>query len=124
MTIQERFKARSRPLLMHPAVFVSGFLVVGLLFAVQQWVGLRMWYTRVQIGVLPVAAAWELQYLLWGIFCWLLWFWLGVSLQKAKWTYLLFRILPLSILMSVAVESRPGGGTRIRARVTSLRVPL
>lgn len=89
---------------MHPAVFIAGFLLVGLLFATQQWVGLRVWYSRIQISILPLAGGWELQYFLWGVFCWTLWFWLGTTLQKARWNYILFRILPLSVLMSVVVE--------------------
>lgn len=104
MALRDRFKERSRPFLMHPAIFISGFLLVGFLFAVQQWVGLRMWYRRVSISIIVLAGAWELQYLAWGVFCWALWFWLGPKLQKAGWKYLAFRILPLSILMSVVVE--------------------
>src|SRR5260370_734586 len=64
----------------------------------------RIWYQKVEFSVLPVIGAWELQYLLWGLFCWFLWLWLGSSLQKAGWRYVLSRIVPLSILMSVAVE--------------------
>lgn len=89
---------------MHPAVFLAGFLLVGLLFAIQQWVGVHMWYRRFQVSIFLIAGAWDLQYFLWGIFCWALWFWLGSTLQKANWKYVLFRILPLSILMSVVVE--------------------
>lgn len=104
MSFWGRFKDRSHPIIMHPAVFISGFLLVGFLFAIQQWVGLRMWYRNVSISVLLLAAAWELQYLAWGVLCWALWFWLGPKLQKAGWKYLTFRILPLSVLMSVGVE--------------------
>ncbi|HEY2469605.1 MAG TPA: histidine kinase [Terracidiphilus sp.] len=89
---------------MHPAVFIAGFLLVGLLFATQQWVGVHMWYRRFQVSIFLVAAGWELQYVLWGVFCWMLWFWLGSTLQKANWKYILFRLFPLSILMSVVVE--------------------
>ena len=104
MNWKERFKARSQPLIMHPAVFLAGFLLVGFLFAMQQWVGMHMWYRRFQVSIFLLAGAWDLQYLLWGMFSWTLWFWLGSTLQKANWKYLLFRILPLSIFMSVVVE--------------------
>jgi len=104
MTLLERFRARSQPLIMHPVLFNAGFLAVGFLFAIQQWVGVHMWYKRFQVSFLMVAAAWELQYLLWGVFCWILWFWLGSTLQKANWRYILLRLFPLSILMSVVVE--------------------
>lgn len=104
MSLWDRFKERSHPFIMNPAVFISGFLLVGFLFALQQWVGYRMWYRSVSISILIIAAAWGLQYLAWSVFCWTLWFWLGPKLQKAGWKYLIFRILPLSILMSVVVE--------------------
>jgi len=104
MTLKDRFKARSRPLIMHPAIFIGGFLVIGLLFATQQWVGMEVWYGKMRISPLLVAAAWDLQYGLWGVCCWILWFWVGPRLQKADLPYLLSRILPLSVVLSVGVE--------------------
>jgi two-component system LytT family sensor kinase len=89
---------------MRPIPFLGSFLIVGLLFATQQWLGARIWYQKVEFHYLAVTGAWELQYLLWGVFCWVLWHWLGDSLQKAGWRYILTRIVPLSILMSVVVE--------------------
>lgn len=96
--------SRSKRLGMRPIPFLGTFLVVGFLFAIQQWLGARIWYQNIEFNLLPVIAAWELQYLLWGIFCWFLWLWLGEKLQKCGWRYILSRILPLSILMSVVVE--------------------
>jgi two-component system LytT family sensor kinase len=55
-------------------------------------------------SVWPAIEGWELQYLLWGIFCWSLWLWLGDRLQKAGWRYILIRIVPLSVAMSIVVE--------------------
>jgi two-component system, LytTR family, sensor kinase len=100
----KRFFGRSRRLGMRPIPFLGSFLTVGLLFAIQQWLGVRIWYQKVEFSMLPAIAAWELQYLLWGIFCWFLWLWLGSSLQGAGWRYILSRMVPLSILMSIAVE--------------------
>jgi two-component system, LytTR family, sensor kinase len=96
--------SRSKRVGMRPIPFLGSFLIVGLLFAIQEWVGARIWYQKVEFNLLLVIAAWELQYLLWGIFCWFLWLWLGNSLQKAGWRYILSRIVPLSIVMSIAVE--------------------
>lgn len=104
MMLWNRWKDRTNPLILHPGIFIGGFLLVGFLFAIQQWVGLRMWYRNTPITVFHVVAAWELQYLVWGGLCWLLWFWFGKRLQKADWKYLISRILPLSILLSVGVE--------------------
>lgn len=104
MALSDKFKDRSHPLIVNPALLLSGFLLVGFLFAIQQWVGYRIWYRSVSISILLVVTAWEVQYLAWGVLSWALWFWLGAKLQKAGWKYLVFRILPLSILMSVCVE--------------------
>lgn len=104
MSLRERLKDRSHPFILHPAAYLGGFLLVGFLFAIQQWVGLRMWYRSVSISIFLVVGGWELQYLAWGILCWALWFWSGPKLQKADWKYLISRILPLSVLMSVGVE--------------------
>ena len=103
MSIKSLF-GRSDRVGMRPIPFLGSFLIVGLLFALQQWLGMRILYQRSPFRLVPAVAAWELQYLLWGIFCWFLWLWLGDSLQKAGWRYILFRIVPLSIVMSVVVE--------------------
>jgi two-component system, LytTR family, sensor kinase len=100
----KKFFGRSERVGMRPIPFLGSFLIVGLLFAVQQWFGMRVMYQKAPYKLLPAIAAWELQYLLWGIFCWFLWLWLGSSLQKAGWRYILFRIVPLSIVMSVVIE--------------------
>jgi hypothetical protein len=98
------FFGRSKRVGMRPIPFLGSFLIVGLLFAIQQWLGMRIWYPKSTGSLWPALAAWELQYLLWGIFCWFLWLWLGDSLQKAGWRYILLRIVPISIVMSVVVE--------------------
>jgi hypothetical protein len=89
---------------MRPIPFLGSFMIVALLFALQQWLGMRIWYQKSLYPLLPAVTAWELQYLLWGVFCWFLWLYRGESLQKAGWRYILLRIVPLSIVMSVAIE--------------------
>jgi sensor histidine kinase YesM len=89
---------------MRPIPFLGSFLLVGLLFALQQWLGMRIMWQKSAFSLLPAIAGWELQYLLWGLFCWFLWLWLGDGLQKAGWRYILIRIVPLSVAMSVIVE--------------------
>jgi hypothetical protein len=100
----KRLFGRSTRVGMRPIPFLASFLIVGALFALQQWLGMRIWYPKSTASLWPALSAWELQYLLWGIFCWFLWLWLGDSLQKAGWRYILLRIVPISIVMSVAVE--------------------
>jgi hypothetical protein len=91
---------------MHPAVFISGFLLIGLLFALQEWVTIRMWHARAaaEISIPSLLEAWGFQYLLLGVACWLLWFQLGPRLLHLDWVYVVTRIVPLSILISFGVE--------------------
>ena len=100
----KRLFGRSERVGMRPIPFLGSFLTVGLLFALQQWLGMRIMWQKSAYSLWPAVAGWELQYLLWGIFCWSLWLWLGDSLQKAGWRYILLRIVPLSIVMSIIVE--------------------
>jgi sensor histidine kinase YesM len=95
---------RSSRVGMRPIPFLGSFLIVGMLFALQQWLGMRIMWQKSVFSLLPAIAGWELQYLLWGLFCWFLWLWLGDSLQKAGWRYILVRIVPLSVTMSIIVE--------------------
>jgi len=103
MTPEEKSGETVRPAI-RLVKFLGCFLIVGLMFALQQWLGARMWYSKSVLKLAPVIGAWELQYLLWGIFCWLLWRWYGDKLQRAGWRYILVRLVPLSIVMSVVVE--------------------
>lgn len=95
---------RTQRHVIRPLPFLGSFLAVGFLFAIQQWLGARIMMPKMAWKLLPAIGAWELQYLLWGIFSWLLWYWWGDKLQTAGWRYLLTRILPLSIVLSVVVE--------------------
>jgi two-component system, LytTR family, sensor kinase len=63
-----------------------------------------MWYPKAHVKLPLILAGWELQYFLWGVFCWALWRWHGDKLRRASWRYLLFVMLPLSIVMGIAVE--------------------
>ncbi len=91
---------------MHPVVFISGFLLIGLLFALQEWVSIRTWHTKMAAEITgpSLLEAWGFQYLLLGIACWLLWFQLGPRLLHLDWIYVVTRIVPLSILVSLGVE--------------------
>lgn len=84
--------------------FLGGFLAVALLFAVQQWLNARIWYPKTHLNPLVLISAWEVQYLLWGVICWLLWRWHGEKLRRAGWRYLLFVMGPLSVVLGIGVE--------------------
>jgi two-component system, LytTR family, sensor kinase len=102
LTIVEKIRERSRPIVMHPAIFVGGFIFLGMLFGLQNWISERTWGYK--ISLLFLIRAWVVQYLIWGIICWMLWFWLGPLIQKADLRRILTLIVPLSALVSVGEE--------------------
>ncbi|HEY4379491.1 MAG TPA: histidine kinase [Acidobacteriaceae bacterium] len=87
---------------MHPAIFVGLFVLLGELFALQDWMGMRLWSYHVRIPIL--LEAWGVQYLLWGIICWLLWWQFGQYIARASLLGTITKILPLSIVLSVVHE--------------------
>jgi signal transduction histidine kinase len=98
----ETIKERSQPLFMHPVIFVGGFGFLGVMFALQEWISSRQWNYKINIWLL--ARAWGVQYLIWGVLCWLLWLWLGQRIQRDKLLWVLTRMLPLSVLFCVGEE--------------------
>lgn len=87
---------------MHPVIFVGSSVLLGLLFALQAWFSVHMWNYRMNVPLL--LEAWGLQYFLWGVLCWLLWWWLGPVIQRATWAWIISRMLPLSIFACLAEE--------------------
>lgn len=63
---------------------------------------MRLWGYRVHAVI--VLEAWGLQYFLWGVLCWFLWRWFGPQIQRASVVSIITRVLPLSIVASVAEE--------------------
>ena len=95
-------RVRSRPLFMHPAMYIPAFVIVGELFALQSWVNLNHWGYRVNSAIL--FAAWGTQYLIWGVLCWLMWRFWPHLVEKANVTEILTRIVPLSIAFPIIEE--------------------
>ncbi len=100
---QPAMSKRFWPVFMHPVIFVGIFALLGVLFALQGWVSMRLWSYPVSLSLL--LSAWGAEYSLWGVVCWLLWWWLGEKIQQARWTWILSRLIPLSILASVVEEA-------------------
>jgi len=98
--IEER--GRARPLFMNPAICIPAFVVVGELFALQTWINLRTWGYHFGTGIL--FGSWGVQYLIWGVMCWLMWRFLPHLISKANLTQILTRIVPLSLLFPVIEE--------------------
>jgi len=88
---------------MHPVVFLSGWLVLAALFALQEWVDKRAWNYDIHFG--KVYLLWASQFLLWGIISWVLWWRLGEWIQRATLKIILLCVIPLSIVISVVEEA-------------------
>jgi two-component system, LytTR family, sensor kinase len=90
------------PRFMNPAIFISSTVLVGLLFAFQEWISLR--HMGYHMAAPIFFESWGFQFFVWGTLCWVLWRSLGSWIQKAKVTAVLAIFLPLSIAMSLAQQ--------------------
>ena len=95
-------RAWTRPSFMNPAVFLGTGALLAAVFALQEWVEVRQMTHHINFTLL--LAAWGVQYLLWGVICWILWRFFGEKLQTVSWFWAIAGVLPLSILLSVLEE--------------------
>ena len=102
MVSRQHGSSRPQPIFMHPAIFISASVLLGEMFALEEWVDMKLW--SYPISLMLLLKGWGLQYLLWGVLCWLLWWWMGERFQQAKWPYILTRVLPISIVTCVIEE--------------------
>jgi two-component system LytT family sensor kinase len=87
---------------MNPAIFVASSVLVGMLFAFQEWISLR--HMGYHMAAPIFFESWGFQFLIWGMLCWLLWRFLGSWIQKAGFVTILTVFLPLSVVTSVAQQ--------------------
>jgi two-component system, LytTR family, sensor kinase len=90
------------PVFMHPVIFVGASVLLGALFALQEWMSEGMMSYRVSVSLL--LRAWGLQYFLWGVICWLLWRLLGAYIERTSLLGMVLQVLPLSIVTSIVEE--------------------
>lgn len=95
-------KEPERPFFMHPAIFIGASVLVGVLFALQEYLNAHRWGYK--IGLWFLVELWGMQFLLWGIICWLLWRFLRPFILRARAICLVTRVLPLSIVASLVEE--------------------
>jgi two-component system LytT family sensor kinase len=88
--------------LMHPAVFISVSVLLGLVFALQEWVSSLRMGTHVGMGLLVVA--WGFHYFLWGSILWCTWALFQKQIQNGSLRTILTGFLPLSMALSVLEE--------------------
>lgn len=87
---------------MHPVIFTGGAVLLGALFALQEWISSRFWNYHIHLGLL--FEAWGVQYFLWGLLCWLIWWKLRSQIDHANLRTMLTVFAPLSIAVSVVEE--------------------
>lgn len=95
-------KQRVQPVFMHPGIFLPSCVLLGTLFALQEWMNLRQW--GYHVGAAILFEAWGVEFLILGILCWLFWRFLLAFIVKANVVDMLTRVLPLSIAFSVIQE--------------------
>jgi len=78
--------------------------LLGLLFALQEWVSLHSWSSHLIITFRLLTAAWCVHYFLLGTIFWVLWWQFGPHIQKAKPFCMMTRVLPLSLAVCVFEE--------------------
>jgi two-component system, LytTR family, sensor kinase len=93
---------RNEPMFMNPVIFIGASVLLGLLFALQEWFTLRRMGSHARAGIF--FESWGIHFLLWGILCWLLWRFLRKQVQSAGLVSILAAFLPLSIVVSVVEE--------------------
>ncbi|HMG03423.1 MAG TPA: histidine kinase [Edaphobacter sp.] len=89
-------------MIMHPLLFISGAVSLGLLFALQEWIYSRSWNEHVRLSLL--AEAWGVQFFIWGVFCWILWWTLRSRIYTANFKTMLCLFFPLGLFASVLEE--------------------
>lgn len=86
---------RRQSILMRPVVFVSGFTLLGMLFAAQEWLNIA--HSGYDVGAVEVFESWGVQYFLWGVICWVLWRMFRPFIQDATVPRILMIGVPVSL---------------------------
>lgn len=92
-----------QPVFMQPAIFLPGWLLLGGLFALQDYAMARSWGYHPHFPLLFSAEG--LHFLLWGAICQIVWWKLKELIQHGALGAVFLRLLPLSILAGVAEEA-------------------
>jgi hypothetical protein len=117
----------SRPFFMHPLIFLSGWVALGILFGVQE--SMEMGLSDWKVPLWYPFASWIVDYLIWGLICLGLWRFLRANIQSATPRQMVLQYLPLSVLACFLVEGtyaaifraqRPGRQLNYVARVQHL----
>jgi two-component system LytT family sensor kinase len=94
--------SQSEPVFMQPAIFITSSVLVGLLFAFQEWLSIH--HMGYRVPSLIFFESWGYQFLVWGSLCWLLWHFFSLQIQRASILRIVFVFLPLSVVISLAQQ--------------------
>jgi len=87
---------------MHPAVFITASVLLGCLFALQDWLDSRLWDRPISLVLL--LEAWGVQYFLLGSLLWMLWWIFRPRIQNVNLRSMLTVFVPLSLVFSIGEE--------------------
>ena len=90
------------PELTHPAVFISGSILLGELFALQEWAESRRMGSHINPPLLMLA--WAFHFFLWGAICWCLGTVFQERIRRTRLSSTFAVFVPISIFFSVAEE--------------------
>jgi two-component system, LytTR family, sensor kinase len=93
---------RAYTVIMHPAVFIPSWVMLGILFAFQDWMNFRRWGYHVKTATL--FKSWGMEYLVLGVLCWLMWRFLYRFIVRANARDMLTWIFGLSIAFGIVKE--------------------
>jgi two-component system LytT family sensor kinase len=93
---------QAHPFFMRPLVFLSGWIVLALLFGFQEFAEMAVGGWKIPLW-LPLFA-WTVEFLLWGLIFLGMWRFLRESIQSATPRQMLLQYLPLSVAVSFFEE--------------------
>lgn len=88
---------------MHPAVFLAAWILLGFLFAIQDYTMSRAWGHRPDFFRLFLAEG--SYFCIWGVLCLLMWWKLRRVIQQDSLISILTWLIPVSIIVSVLQEA-------------------
>jgi two-component system LytT family sensor kinase len=89
-------------MLTHPVVFVAACTLLGLSFAMQDWLHIR--HSGYRIGAAIIFESWGAQYFIWGLIGWTLWRLFRSFIQTASILRIATVVLPVSFVTCLFQE--------------------
>jgi two-component system, LytTR family, sensor kinase len=86
-----------QPAIMHPAVFIAAFTLLGILFATQEWHHAHKSGFDIEAAI--IFESWGLQYFFWGVISWVLWRAFRPFIQNASALRIVTIVVPLSFVL-------------------------